>query len=108
MYLTSVVRDGIIFRLILISNGPPGSKTVKHIFSSECPSNLSSPNKPEWRLPSTRTIRRLSEKFLKCRCELRAMGRHHYAMILPIKTLSEDRAAFLAAIAVSTKITRVK
>jgi hypothetical protein len=114
MYLTKVVRDGVAFRLTHKA-GMPGRKLgyVSYWLWSGFESK-DFKGKREWKLPHTRTMKRLGRRFLgernfrvyPKRNELWLQG--FLDLDLKVGLSREDRAAFLAAIAVNTKITRVE
>lgn len=106
MYYTKVVRDEVTFQFYADGHPPKATGFVKHVLWSE--NQVSFPSlKRTWQLPGLRSMRRLTKKFLGTECEIvNDLGIHGYTVVLPVGTPREDRAAFLAAVAVNTKIKR--
>lgn len=110
MYLTKIVRDEVkfCFRQHLGLAGKIPGTTSYSLYAPRVSGR-------EHALPSMRTLRRLAKKFLRCKHFNLAVERNTSPLSktwlyveIDVGILREDRAAFLAAVAVNSKIERTE
>lgn len=110
MYLTKIIRDGVEFRLTH-NEGLPVEKRgmASYWLWTSLARSKDFEGARQWKLPHVRTLRRLAKKFVgDVQFHVDLERPHSMYLDLPIGLPREDRAAFLAAVVVNTKIQRME